>query len=273
MNIKHILLVVTTLVLSTSINAATIAYGTTGRGGDISDLYAVDLSTGTTSPIGSTGFAINSMAYSWYSNTLYATERKGGALLTIDKTTGVATAIGSGLGVNITSLAINSSGQAFGWGENDNDVSDPVDDLDDLFMIDLSTGVATHVGDSGLNTFGHGLAFLDDILYFNNGDGELFTIDTGTGAATFVGDSGVEFNANGGINPDNNLYYGVDLSNPGSGSNFNLHLIDVSTATAVDSILLDRQLHTLTFVPVPAAVWLFGSGLIGLVGVARRKNA
>jgi len=25
-------------------------------------------------------------------------------------------------------------------------------------------------------------------------------------------------------------------------------------------------------VPVPAAVWLFGSGLIGLVGVARRKT-
>ena len=26
-------------------------------------------------------------------------------------------------------------------------------------------------------------------------------------------------------------------------------------------------------VPVPAAVWLFGSGFLGLVGVARRKNA
>ena len=26
-------------------------------------------------------------------------------------------------------------------------------------------------------------------------------------------------------------------------------------------------------VPVPAAVWLFGSGLLGLVGVARRKQA
>jgi len=26
-------------------------------------------------------------------------------------------------------------------------------------------------------------------------------------------------------------------------------------------------------VPVPAAVWLFGSGLIGLVGVARRKRS
>ena len=29
---------------------------------------------------------------------------------------------------------------------------------------------------------------------------------------------------------------------------------------------------TMTVVPVPAAVWLFGSGLLGLVGVARRKK-
>ena len=26
-----------------------------------------------------------------------------------------------------------------------------------------------------------------------------------------------------------------------------------------------------TVVPVPAAVWLFGSGLLGLIGIARRK--
>ncbi len=31
------------------------------------------------------------------------------------------------------------------------------------------------------------------------------------------------------------------------------------------------SVSTVTVVPVPAAVWLFGSGLIGLVGVARRK--
>jgi len=30
--------------------------------------------------------------------------------------------------------------------------------------------------------------------------------------------------------------------------------------------------YSTTVVPVPAAVWLFGSGLIGLVGVARRKK-
>ena len=28
-----------------------------------------------------------------------------------------------------------------------------------------------------------------------------------------------------------------------------------------------------TFIPIPAAVWLFGSGLIGLIGAARRKAA
>lgn len=30
---------------------------------------------------------------------------------------------------------------------------------------------------------------------------------------------------------------------------------------------------SLTQVPVPAAVWLFGSGLVGLIGVARRRRA
>jgi hypothetical protein len=39
------------------------------------------------------------------------------------------------------------------------------------------------------------------------------------------------------------------------------------------AIFLDDASLTVTAVPVPAAVWLFGSGLIGLVGVARRRKA
>jgi hypothetical protein len=35
----------------------------------------------------------------------------------------------------------------------------------------------------------------------------------------------------------------------------------------VENVRMDVQV-----VPVPAAVWLFGSGLIGLVGLARRKK-
>ena len=41
---------------------------------------------------------------------------------------------------------------------------------------------------------------------------------------------------------------------------------DTRINTGVGSALVRTSV-----VPVPAAVWLFGSGLIGLIGVARRK--
>ena len=40
--------------------------------------------------------------------------------------------------------------------------------------------------------------------------------------------------------------------------------------TSADSHFGSYLVRT-TFVPVPAAVWLFGSGLIGLIGVTKRK--
>jgi len=43
-----------------------------------------------------------------------------------------------------------------------------------------------------------------------------------------------------------------------------LFLTGISTPFIIDHIEISE-------VPVPAAVWLFGSGLIGLVGLARRK--
>jgi hypothetical protein len=40
-----------------------------------------------------------------------------------------------------------------------------------------------------------------------------------------------------------------------------------------DDISNLAALGPMTAVPVPAAVWLFGSGLVGLIGVARKKAA
>jgi len=40
----------------------------------------------------------------------------------------------------------------------------------------------------------------------------------------------------------------------------------------IDNVSISADVET-PAVPVPAAVWLFGSGLLGLVGVARRKKA
>ncbi len=40
-----------------------------------------------------------------------------------------------------------------------------------------------------------------------------------------------------------------------------------------DNIGIDNVYFTQVVIPLPAAIWLFGSGLLGLVGIARRKKA
>ena len=42
---------------------------------------------------------------------------------------------------------------------------------------------------------------------------------------------------------------------------------------SVPGVIFEGAIVDLVPVPVPAAVWLFGSGLLGLVGVARRRSA
>lgn len=51
-----------------------------------------------------------------------------------------------------------------------------------------------------------------------------------------------------------------------------IHILEESTSNA-GAIFLDNASLTVTAVPIPAAVWLFGSGLLGLVGVARRRKS
>ena len=40
----------------------------------------------------------------------------------------------------------------------------------------------------------------------------------------------------------------------------------------IDDMLVDSGETQFSVVPVPAAVWLFGSGLVGLIGIARSKS-
>ena len=57
-------------------------------------------------------------------------------------------------------------------------------------------------------------------------------------------------------------FIGADASAPGSAFNVNGELINLEGAV----------IQNLSAVPIPAAVWLFGSGLLGLIGIARRKE-
>jgi hypothetical protein len=67
-------------------------------------------------------------------------------------------------------------------------------------------------------------------------------------------------------------------------TNFNTFIDQTGTFTlAIQGVTSDSVISNVVFsfgtapetlvgVPIPAAVWLFGSGLLGLIGIARRKS-
>lgn len=63
----------------------------------------------------------------------------------------------------------------------------------------------------------------------------------------------------------------LDLSGVYSDAVNFLRIEQVSTADALDIIAIEG-LNEFSPVPVPAAIWLFASGLLGLIGVSRRAR-
>ncbi len=79
-------------------------------------------------------------------------------------------------------------------------------------------------------------------------------------------------------NAQSNTYWSATEYGPGLAGAFSSGFAGVGGVTAVnlkDTLVFAWAVRSgnVSAVPVPAAVWLFGSGLLGLVGVARRKRA
>jgi hypothetical protein len=70
---------------------------------------------------------------------------------------------------------------------------------------------------------------------------------------------------------------GNPLFNPyfDQSATFTLAIAGVSSTSIISDVVFSfgTTPETLVGVPIPAAVWLFGSGLIGLIGIARRRHA
>ena len=68
-----------------------------------------------------------------------------------------------------------------------------------------------------------------------------------------------------------------DLLNPLRIASFDRTIGELTFDDAGNLYTIDnvdnRSIIKLSAVPIPAAVWLFGSGLIGLIGIARRKKS
>lgn len=221
-----------------------ILYGTTGVGSAISTLVKIDPVTGAVTTIGSVGFSVNGLTWDASTNTLYGSARNDVGLLKIDTATGAGSLVAgsfdspaSGCSSRNVLLAASSGGSLFGW-------CDP--SSDDLMSIDKVTGKATVVGESGVGTGLHGLAFDNsDTLYMHNFDGSYYTMNTATGLATFQGSTGLTAH-HGDFNPDDNFYYGV----AGSGV---IDVLDLVGGGGLQGTLSTGlgDLHTLAFVDLP----------------------
>jgi subtilisin family serine protease len=233
-----------TLWGSTNEATAEMLVGTLGQGGTPSTLVVVDPTTGGLTPIGPVGYAVNGM--DWYNGTLYGItsvhDTSYHGLIQIDLTTGAGTPIGSGWGSitteTIAEMAIDSSGRAFGWGEPSED---------DLYEINLATGTASRVGESGLGTAQLGIAFdLADDLYLINTGGDTYNINPDTGASFFLGNIiGGSCAHHGDVSPSTGIYYGLSSQ---SESFSDLLAVNLNTLTVLSTVRTDQKVHTLAFV-------------------------
>lgn len=110
---------------------------------------------------------------------------------------------------------------------------------------------------------------------FSSGSGNSMTIFVGTETFTAANDDGFVTGSGPTIELASlttlvDFDFQAFLGTNGAAADFN------SNFTSFDDFDLmfgDWTSVEITAVPVPAAVWLFGSGLLGLVGMARRKKA
>jgi len=239
-----------------------------------SPVYNIDTTTGALTLIGNSGIPqLQDLALS-PDGIYYASAGLTGnqQLVTINPTTGAGTVVGPiapGGGLQfMNGLAFGNDGTLYGTG------TPPGGTSSNLYRIDRTTGATTLIG----STNAPGVNALDvsanGTLYgwsTNPGPIGLRTINTTTGTSTLLGPAG------GGqqlfqdivFTPDGTLW-GIHPTG------FELYTIDPATGETTfkfGGLQNFRGLENLAPVPVPAAIWLFGSGLAAMVGYARRKMA
>ncbi len=168
-------------------------YGATGTGDGTGTLVTIDPLTGAATVIGPlndalgqnyrlTGLAFHPITGILYGSSNNTSPTNPQSLVIVDPLTGLVTLVGS-FGQSFQTMAdltFTPDGTLYGWLESNDD---------DLYSINLATGQATSVGESGLSTYGSGLASNGaGVVYFagEGTGGTLYTVDTTNGTVTPV---------------------------------------------------------------------------------------
>jgi hypothetical protein len=218
-------------------------------------LGTVDVATGNVNVIGSMGATMTDIAFDPNGNLWGITF---GSLYKIDKTTAASTLIGN-LGTSANSLVFDSSGVLYTANSS-------------LYTVNTSTGAASLVGDLGGPFSSSGdLAFVGGELFLSASVGRdsLVKINTSDGSGSLIGNIGFP-SVFGLASPNGTDLFGL------AGNN----ILSIDPTTGNGASILDYSgqglgpafgsaFVTEAVVPIPAAAWLFGSGLLSLLGIRK----
>ncbi len=288
-------------LLTTSTAHADRMYGVDGASGNTAaSLYVMNQINGDSFFVGQVGFSeVVSIDFNPTTGVLFGVSNRDGngdfnaELITINTTTGVGSSVASLSGDyvagdhNISDLSFDpNTGTLYGWLQG---LGNPFD----MVTIDTTTGVVTTVGDFGAVTFGTGVAVdSNSNIFMKTGkqSPELHTLNaTGqsTGSVAFSGFSNrvhntLEFGSN------DTLYAVERLLQNNNFIDSVLYTVDTNTGqmTTVGTTLVSHLAgiainpNETTFtgppppapVPEPSTMLLFGTGVIGLLGYARRRG-
>ena len=264
--------------------AAVLALVTNVRASDSGILYGVDgtsnqflvldPSTGAGSIVGETGLEfpnddVFDLAYDTSTETLFGIAR-GSRLVTIDRSTGVGTPVGTVFtsSSSLFSLAYDPRTDSLLTANSRSDV---------LYEVDRTTGQATAVGSIAVagNVLGLGYDLSTDTLYgvanLTVGSSDFIRIDRSTGVGTVIGPTGLHQPVDLAYDPVTDTLFGVDFRTD------QLLTIDRSTglATAIGPSGLDSPVFGIEFIPAsvpePTSFVLLGCGA-GVMILRRRRT-